>query len=408
MNGSFRAVTLLLSLIFFCQVPASAEFRYGIDMIASGSGPCACKIMKGKRVGLITNEAAVSREGEPSWKALRRRGIDLRFVMAPEHGFSLAAPAGRKVGDTSIGDSLRVYSLYGDRKSPSPELLRQVDVLAFDLQDVGTRCYTYLSTMKLAMEACDKAGIGFVLFDRPDPVAPLGTGGFVLEPGNESFVGAAGLPMLHGMTLGEIAMWLQKSRYPNLSLQVVRMRDYDRKKFADEIDGFRFHAPSPNIVDLDTAIIYPATVMLEATDVSEGRGTAAPFHLIGAPFINAEALRSTLSLYALPGLEITAASFTPKDGKYAGRLCHGVRFRVTDRKVFDPFRTSTVLLVSLQKLYARQLGLDRHAAFFDQLAGTPKYRAMIVRQASIGEILRTAHASVSAFEASWPDRLLYK
>jgi uncharacterized protein YbbC (DUF1343 family) len=407
MKSSFRILSLLILLIFQGSLLHAEAFRYGIDMIASGKGACNCKIMKGKRVGLITNAAAVSRAGEPSWQALVRRKIDLRFVMAPEHGFSLKSAAGEKVGESVIADSIRVYSLYGASKSPSPELLKKIDVLAFDLQDVGTRCYTYISTMKLAMEACDKAGITFVVFDRPNPIAPLPVGGFMLEPSQESFVGAAELPFLHGMTVGEIALWLQQSRFPTLSLQVVRMRGYSHRKFADELDGFRFVGPSPNIRDLDTAILYPATVMLEATEVSEGRGTEAPFAMFGAPFIDAGELKAELDRFALAGVEIRTAEFTPSENKYAGHLCHGIRLRVADRASFDPFRTSTAILLSLQKLYPGKLGLSARADFFDHLAGTSRYRVMIQGRSPIGVILDAARAPVQAFESAWPDRFLY-
>jgi uncharacterized protein YbbC (DUF1343 family) len=402
-----RIATIFLLLL--CQQGRldAAAFRYGIDMIASGDGPCTCKTFTGKRVGLITNAGALSIRGEPSWQAFVRRGVDLKFIMAPEHGFALKGAAGEEIGNMVIADTLKVYSLYGSSRKPDPELLKKIDVLAFDLQDVGTRCYTYISTMKLAMEACDKVGIKFVVFDRPNPVAPLPVGGFMLEPSQESFVGAAGLPFLHGMTVGEIALWLQKSRFPGLSLEVVRMRGYSHRKFADELDGFRFVAPSPNIRDLEAAVLYPATVMLEATAVSEGRGTEAPFGLIGAPFIDADAMKTELERFTLPGVEFVAARFTPSESKFVGRPCSGVRIRVIDRASFDPFRTSTAILLSLQKLYPQELGLSRNAAFFDRLAGTSRYRVMIQKQYPIGAILEAASGPVAAFDLSWPDRFLY-
>jgi uncharacterized protein YbbC (DUF1343 family) len=407
MTTSVRIASIIFLLFFHPIRVDAAGFRYGIDMVASGNGPCTCKEFKGKRVGLITNAAALSVKGEPSWRALVRRSVDLKFIMAPEHGFSLRGGAGEKVADTVIADSIRVYSLYGATQRPDPTLLRRIDVLAFDLQDVGTRCYTYISTMKLAMEACDRAGITFLVFDRPNPVAPLRVGGFMLEPGQESFVGAAQIPFLHGMTVGEIAMWLQRTRYPGLSLQVVRMRGYSHGKFADELDGFRFVPPSPNIREVETAVIYPATVMLEATAMSEGRGTAAPFGTIGAPFVDAGALKSELDRYDLPGVEFTETVFTPSASKFAGRRCQGVRIRLTERKRFEPFRTSTAILLSLQKLYPNELGIERNAAFFDRLAGTARYRVMIVNQRPIAEILEAARGPVAAFEAAWPDRFLY-
>ena len=407
MKSLFRVFSLLLPLLFQGSFLHAAQFRYGIDMIASGNGPCTCKSIEGKRIGLITNASALSIKGEPSWQAFVRRGVNLKFIMAPEHGFALKRGAGEEVGNTVIADTLKVYSLYGASRKPDQELLKKIDVLAFDLQDVGTRCYTYISTMKLAMEACDRAGIRFLVFDRPNPIAPFPAGGFMLEPSQESFVGAAELPFLHGMTVGEIALWLQKSRYPTLKLDVVRMRGYSHRKFADELDGFRFVAPSPNIRDLDATILYPATVMLEATAVSEGRGTPSPFGLIGAPFIDAVTLKAELDRFELSGVAFTMESFTPSESKFAGRKCQGIRIRVTDRAAFDPFRTSAAILLSLQKLYPQELGLSRNAAFFDRLAGTSRYRIMIQKQRPIGEILEAARGPVDAFESTWPDRFLY-
>ncbi len=407
MKREVRFISIILFLLLQVVRVDAAPFRYGIDMVASGNGPCTCKELKGKRVGFITNAAALSVKGEPSWRALVRRGIDLKFIMAPEHGFSLGAAAGQRVSDAVIADSIRVYSLYGATQKPDPVLLQRIDLLAFDLQDVGARCYTYISTMKLAMEACERAGTTFLVFDRPNPVAPLPAAGFMLEPGMESFVGAAEIPFLHGMTVGEIAMWLQQTRFPGLKLEVVRMRGYSHGRFADEIEGFRFVPPSPNIRDIDTAIVYPATVMLEATAVSEGRGTDAPFATIGAPFVDPAILKAELDRFGLPGVGFAETTFTPSSSKFAGRRCGGVRIGVSDRRLFDPFKTSTAILLSLQKLYPRVLGIDRNAAFFDRLAGTARYRIMILGQRPIAEILEAARAPVAAFEKSWPDRFLY-
>jgi uncharacterized protein YbbC (DUF1343 family) len=406
MRVSALAIRLLVSLLFLIigahRLDAS-EFRYGLDQLDAGQ----YKELKGKRVGLITNAAALSGTGEPGYRVLLRHGVDLKFLMAPEHGFSLERQAGEKVGNTSVAGTLKVYSLYGPSKKPDRALLNNIDVLIFDLQDAGVRCYTYISTMKLAMEACRDAGITFMVLDRPNPIAPIPAGGFMLEPSHESFVGTAELPFLHGMTVGEIAVWLQKRRYPALSLMVVRMQGYSHTEFADELPGFRFRSPSPNIRDFDTLLLYPATVMLEATVVSEGRGTDAPFRMFGAPFIDAKSLKRELDSYCLPGVDIHEAAFTPRSGKFAGRPCQGVRLAVTDRRKYDPFRSATAILLSLQKLYPGELGLDREATFFDQLAGTASYRIMILKQRPIGEILDAARGPVRAFEAASSDRFLY-
>ncbi|HWR00344.1 MAG TPA: DUF1343 domain-containing protein [Chlorobaculum sp.] len=401
-SGLWIAVSLLF-ILFCARHLDAAEFRYGLDEIDSGR----YRELEGKRVGLITNAASVSSGGEPAYRVLLNRGVDLKFLMAPEHGFSLEHQAGQKVGNSSIEGTLKIYSLYGASRKPDAALLKQIDVLVFDLQDAGTRCYTYISTMKLAMEACSQSGITFMVLDRPDPIAPVPVGGFMLEPSFQSFVGAAELPFLHGMTVGEIAVWLQKRLYPGLSLKVVQMKGYTHDRFADELSGFQFRSPSPNIRDFETLILYPATVMLEATPVSEGRGTDGPFRMFGAPFIDGRALKCELDRYALPGVDLQETTFTPRSSKFAGMECHGVRLVLTDRRRFDPFMTSTAILLSLQKLYPAGLALERNRSFFDQLSGTATYRLMILKQRPIGEILDVARGPVRAFEAASSDRFLY-
>jgi len=400
------SILFVFSFIFqLLAVPVAwaRDLSYGLDVLDYEG----CRQLQGRRVGLVTNAAAVSAAGEPGYKVLLRNGVDLRFLMAPEHGFALDHEAGQRVANAGVGDSLRVYSLYGESKKPDVSLLKTIDVLVFDLQDAGVRCYTYISTMKLAMQSCREAGISFMVLDRPNPIAPFSAGGFMLDPRFESFVGAAPLPFIHGMTVGEIAEWLRKRRYPDFPLQVVRMQGYRRDRFADELSGFRFRPPSPSLNDFRTLLLYPATVMLEATDVSEGRGTDDPFRRLGAPFIDSAMLIRELEAFRLPGVEFRKTTFTPDRNKFSGIECHGIRLKVTDRELFDPFMTSTAILLALQKLWPGQTGLDRHAAFFDQLAGTDRYRLMIQQQYPIGEILDVARGQVRAFEAAYAERFLY-
>ncbi|NTU52672.1 MAG: DUF1343 domain-containing protein [Chlorobiaceae bacterium] len=402
------SLSFIVSFIFFLLTltafPAGAEgFRYGLDVLDADG----CRQLKGKKVALITNAAAVSGSGEDGYRVLLRHGVDLRFLMAPEHGFALDREAGQMVGDAGVADTLSVYSLYGASKKPDSNLLKTVDLVVFDLQDAGVRCYTYISTMKLAMEACQDAGIAFMVLDRPNPIAPLPSGGFLLDRRFESFVGAAELPFLHGMTTGEIALWLQQQRYQGLLLQVVGMKGYRHDLFVDELNGYHYRAPSPALRDFRTLLLYPATVMLEATDVSEGRGTKRPFRMFGAPFIESEVLLRELENYNLPGIDFGTTTFVPVSGKFSGVECHGITLKVTDRKRFDPFMTATAILLSLQKLWPVELGIDRHTLFFDHLAGTDRYRQMIRNQQPIGEVLEAARLSVQPFIAVRDDGILY-
>lgn len=401
----YRIFSLLLFFCIFATHPLrGAAFRSGIDLLEDSG----CRELEGKKVALVTNAAGFTSAGESNYRVLLRNGVDLKFIMAPEHGFAVNVEAGKKAEGTLIGDSLRVHSLYGSSKKPDALLLKTVDVVLFDLQDVGARCYTYISTMKLVMEACLEAGTAFMVLDRPNPVSPLAPEGFMLEKGYASFVGAVEVPFLHAMTVGEIAVLLKKSRFPKLDLQVVKMEGYRRGLFGDELPGFAFVSPSPNIRNVETAIVYPATVMLEATAVSEGRGTDAPFLQFGAPFIDSAGLLEELQSFRLPGVEFFPVRFIPKSGKFRNEECSGLRLRVSDRKRFSPFTTSAALLLALQKLYPSNLGLMKDGgAFFDRLAGTPHFREMILEQVPLGVIVEASRRDVQEFGRMHPARFLY-
>ncbi|NTV20820.1 MAG: DUF1343 domain-containing protein [Chlorobium limicola] len=399
-----RIFVLLLACLVLSAIPLQGGvFRSGIDVLDASD----CRALKGKKVALITNAAGVTVRGESNYAMLLRNGISLSFLMAPEHGFAVNVEAGKKTGGSVIGDTLRVHSLYGASKKPSVALLKTVDLVVFDLQDVGARCYTYISTMKLAMEACMEAGVPFMVLDRPNPVAPLSPSGFMLDKGYESFVGAVAVPFVHAMTVGEIALLLKKSSFQGLDLQVVKMEGYRRELFGDELPGFAFVSPSPNIRNIETAVVYPATVMLEATAVSEGRGTDAPFLQFGAPFIDSTRLLEEVKACRLPGVEFFSVSFIPKSGKFRNEQCFGLKLRVSDRKRFSPFTTSAALLLVLQKLYPSSLGLKSGGVFFDRLAGTPRFREMILEQVPVEVIVEASRNDVREFQRTHPARFIY-
>jgi uncharacterized protein YbbC (DUF1343 family) len=405
-KGFFQFLaSVLVALLFFAH-PASAEpLLCGIDRLeASGF-----RELSGLRIGLITNAASVSRKGEPDYALMLRRGVNLKFLMAPEHGFSADIEAGKRVDSSVVSERLPVYSLYGASKKPDIRKLLEIDLLVFDLQDIGTRCYTYISTMKNAMEACEEAGIAFMVLDRPNPVIPLPPEGFMLAPGYESFVGAVNIPFLHAMTAGEIAVLLKEQCYKKLDIRVIEMVGYRRQKFGDEYAGFSFRSPSPNIRNVDTAIIYPATVFLEATTLSEGRGTEAPFMQFGAPFIKSRELADALKKYQLEGVSFKPVVFQPASNKFSGERCQGLKFSLSDRKAFRPFRTATALLLELQRLYPAEIGLDKRGVFFDQLAGTPLFREMIKKQLPLDTIVDEGRRQVEQFNrSSSPSYHLYQ
>ncbi|MDP8306262.1 MAG: DUF1343 domain-containing protein [Candidatus Chlorobium antarcticum] len=368
----------------------------GIDRLDASR----CSELKGLRVGLITNKAAKTRKGESGYAMMLRNGVRLQYLMAPEHGFAVDVEAGRKSGGAILGGNLQVHSLYGATRIPAFELLQQIDLLVFDLQDVGVRCYTYLSTMKNAMQACSETGTAFMVLDRPNPIAPLGRGGFMLQTEEASFVGAENIPFIHSMTLGELALLIKARHFPTLNLQVIPMQGWSRSRFGDECPGFTFRSPSPNISNVETAIVYPATVFLEATDISEGRGTDAPFMQFGAPFINAPKLADCLNSINLAGVRFKPVTFTPASSKFKGERCCGVRLSITDRMAFNPFLTGVAILQALHTHYPFKTGIDRHKAFFDRLAGTPRLREMIVSGESLHSIMEKSRLEREGFAPS--------
>ena len=401
----FHILLIIVGTLYIPIALHAKPLQYGIDVLDADR----CRDLQGKRVALITNAAGTTLTGEPDYKVFLRHGLNLRYLMAPEHGFRAIVEAGVSVKDEKLDDKLQVYSLYGSSRKPDVTLLQNtVDVLVFDLQDIGARCYTYISTMRYAMEACEEAGISFMVLDRPNPLAPVPADGFMLDPDYMSFVGLVPVPFIHAMTVGEIALFLKERFYPDLRLQVVAMKGYNRQRFFDDYPGTRFASPSPNIRNLETVLVYPATVFLEATNVSEGRGTPLPFRQLGAPFINAEFLKKELESRKLPGVSFLAVQFTPSSGKFEGLQCSGVRLHVTDRFVFEPFRTAVAIILSLQKLYPGLFDLEARGDFFDKLAGGPLFRKMVLSGRSLEEILAASRLQVHAFEQAYPDRYIYE
>ncbi len=404
MRRSTVIFLLLAGMMCVSTAIHAQSLLYGIDVLDTER----CRDLQGKRVALITNMAGTTVGGEQDYRVFLRHGVDLKYLLAPEHGFRAVVEAGVSVKDERLDNRLQVYSLYGSSKKPDVELLKSsIDVLVFDLQDVGARCYTYISTMRYAMEACQDAGVSLMVLDRPNPLSPVPADGFMLDSDYMSFVGMVPVPFIHAMTVGEIALFLKERFYPDLDLQVVAMKGYNRQRFLDDYPGVRFVSPSPNIRDLETVLVYPATVFLEATNVSEGRGTSLPFRQFGAPFINADFLKKELDAFRLPGVSFQAVQFVPSSSKFKGLQCSGIRMQITDRLVFEPFRTSVAIVLSLQKLYPGLFDLNARGEFFDRLAGSPLFRKMVLSGRSLEEILAASRLQVHAFEQSNPERFMY-
>ena len=320
-------------------------------------------------------------------------------------------------GDVQAGDhvasardaatGLPVHSLYGEHREPTPAMLDGIDVLVFDIQDVGTRCYTYPYTLAGVMRAAKRAGIPVVVADRPDPLGGVRVEGPVLDPALASFVGQFPIPIRHGMTLGELATLFNTAFGIGAELHVVTMQGWRR---GDEPlrGALPWVPPSPNMPTPDTALVYPGMGLLEGTNVSEGRGTTRPFETFGAPWVDAPALAARLNAMGLPGVRFRPTWFTPTFSKHAGQACAGVQLHVTDRDAFRPVRTGLAVLKALHDQHPKEFAfLPGEPPFFDRLAGVGDLRAAIVRGDTLEAIEARWQPGLSAFEALRRQHLLY-
>ncbi len=366
------------------------------------------ELLKGKKVGLITNPTGIDSELNSIVDLLNDDpDIELTALYGPEHGVRGDAQAGSSVGfyiDEKTG--LPVYSLYGKTKKPTPEMLENVDVLVFDIQDVGTRYYTYIYTMAYAMEAARENDIPFIVLDRPNPQGGLSVDGPVLEPEFSSFIGLYPIPLKHGMTVGELASFFNEEFEIGADLTVVKMKGWKRSMDYDDT-GLPFVLASPNMPTVSTTFVYPATGLIEGTNVSEGRGTTKPFELIGAPYINSADLAAKLNSLSLPGVKFRAASFTPTFSKHTGKLSHGVEVYVTDREEFNAVPTGLHIIKTIHDMYPNDFQFLA-ANNFSLLIGNDWVRPMILEGASVAEIMNQYQNEQDEFKEVRKEYLMYK
>jgi uncharacterized protein YbbC (DUF1343 family) len=301
---------------------------------------------------MVVNHASVAADFEHSVSRVLRAGGRVVRLFSPQHGFSAEKQANMIESEHGRADewNLPVYSLYGDVRQPTPEMLEGLDVLLVDLWDVGTRVYTFANTMGLCMEAAGRAGVKVAVLDRPNPIGGLEVEGNPVKEQYRSFVGQYPLPMRHGLTMGELARLINERYGAECELEVIPMKGWRRfMHFPDT--GLPWVFPSPNMPSYSTALVYPGTVLLEGTNVSEGRGTTLPFELVGAPFIEPRVLIRELLQYDLEGVAFRPVSFVPMFDKWRGEECFGFQIHVTDRERFRPYLLGLALLASLIKLY---------------------------------------------------------
>ena len=306
--------------------------------------------LKGQRIGVVSNPASVdSNLGHIVDRLASYPGARLTAIFGPQHGFR-SDVQDNMIETAHTEDEMRrvpVYSLYSDTRKPTAAMLRNVDVLVIDLQDVGVRIYTYIYTMANCLIAARAHGVKVVVCDRPNPIGGVKIGGPMLRSGYESFVGQFPIPLRHGMTIGELARFFNEACGIGADLKVVAMEGWKRPMHFDET-GLPWVMPSPNIPTLDTAIVYSGTVLFEGTNISEGRGTTRPFELIGAPWVNPESLADKLAAYRLPGVHFRPAVFEPTFQKHAKTSCGGCQVHVLDRNAFKAVESAVAVLAEIR------------------------------------------------------------
>ena len=388
---------------------SKTRFRPGIDTLLSRHA----KWLNGKRVALVSHLAAVDSQGCTSaqrlWDAPH---VDLVCLMGPEHGYFGRVAAGKRCRAGRHPDwKIPIHSLYGAQRRPSKRMLKDLDVIVVDLQDMGMRPYTYVSTLRLTLEAAAECGIPVIVADRPIPL-PVTVDGPCLKAGFESFVSAIPAPMVYGMTPGETALWLQATQIPDVDLRVAKMTGYSRDAFRGP-DWSPWLRPSPAIVSWESAICYPATVGLEGiSSLDHGRATDMPFQLVGAPWIAGEDLAAALAEQRLPGVRFYPHHYQSNRPDYApGKTLSGIRMVVTNPKQFRPILTSITLLYCLQSLYGpRRLWAPKQcrADFFDKLFGTDTVRLQLKAGATPSQIAESWKAPLRDFSKARRAHLLYE
>ena len=331
-----------------------ANVLCGIDLLKRDR----YRLLEGKRIALITNHTGRDREGNRTIDLLvAAKSVNVVKLFSPEHGLY-------GIKDEHVADSvdevtkIEVFSLYGKTRRPTPEMLEGVDCIVFDIQDIGTRFYTYIATMGIAMEEAARHGIEVVVLDRPNPITGVVVDGPIYDGKERRFTAFGPLPVVHGMTVGELARMFNAEYGINCRLTVVEIEGWKRSMYWDQT-GLTWVNPSPNMRNLTQAILYPAVGLIEATNVSVGRGTDQPFEIFGAPWIDGRKLAAALNGARLPGLRFVPVEFTPRSSKHAGRLCRGVYIIVTDRRAVQPVRSGMTIAWHLNKLFGKTFDLDK-------------------------------------------------
>jgi uncharacterized protein YbbC (DUF1343 family) len=389
-----------------------ASVQTGLDIL-SASGFSS---LKNKRVGLLCHPASVDSSLEHIVDLARQACLDVRLLFGPEHGIHGSAQDMEAVGNsTEPSGAIKVVSLYGDcldDLEPNQSDLEQVDVLVVDLQDVGCRYYTYAATMLYCLQACARAGVAVLVLDRPNPINGIVCEGPLLEDELHSFVGEFLVPVRHGLTIGELAE-MARSTIDKLDLSIIRMKGWRRGMWFDQT-GLPWVLPSPNMPSLATATVYPGSCLLEATNLSEGRGTTRPFELLGAPWLDSNDLVLQLKQKVQAGVEFRPVTFVPAFQKHAGQTCHGLQLHVVDRKAYSPLAVGLAVLQAVRQQAPQHFAWrsepyefesDRPA--IDLLTGTTMVRRTIDSAGDLEDLIGQWRTGLASYAKRRREFLLY-
>jgi len=385
--------------------------RLGCEVLTDNPPPW----LLSRRLGLLSNQASTNHAFEHVSNLIRKAGGNLCCLFSPQHGFDSEKQA--NMIESSDGwdpaFNIPVFSLYGDVRQPSPEMMEIIDVLLIDLQDVGARVYTYGITMGLCLEAAGRSGTGVVVLDRPNPINGRNLDGNILKDEYRSFVGRYPIPMRHGLTLGELARFIVKKCRLDCDLEVVPIEGWRRRHFFSDTD-LPWVFPSPNMPSWETALLYPGMVLLEGTNVSEGRGTTLPFHLFGAPFIDQQALGRFLRQSGIQGVVFRPVTFEPAFDKWQNQACRGFQIHVTDRERLRPFELGLTLLAGLYRLHRDRFQwlpppyeYEFEKLPIDILIGDGSLREKIERGSDVADLSTDWEGNLRAYREECKSSLLY-
>lgn len=407
---SISFMTIILLFIF--SIPNNAQIINGADLLFSEN----LNLITGKNVGVVCNHTSLLTGGTHLVDALiEQKNVTVKAIFTPEHGFKGSAEAGEHIDyKNNLYKEVPIISLYGKDRKPSKENLKDVDVLIFDIQDVGARFYTYISTMYYILESAGENNIPIIILDRPNPIGGNYVDGPVLDIKYQSFVGIAQIPIAHGMTVGELAAYFvgEKliSSWKNISLKVIQCKNWKREIPTQYYS--KWNSPSPNINSLETALVYPGTCLIEGTNISEGRGTKSPFLQIGAPFFKSEDIIEKLNLLKVEGADIQPVNFIPEDiegmatnPKFEGKTCYGVKIKITDPNKFESVKFGVKLLFVLTKLYGSKIKFNESS--FDRLAGSDILRQQLKNQMLPDKIFAAWQKDLTKFNKKIIQYLLY-